>query len=445
MPRDETVPRTADGQAPTPSRKRARASRARSVALFAMPSALMLSLSSPLAQAEPLPDNPFQDGPCVEMPDAAEEPAAQDAEEADGQDGQDEPAEAEERDEEDQPDQPEAEESGTAGAPRERTAEPEPEPEPEPAPAQPPAGDAATPDPDPAEEPAAERERHPLDPLGVGDALRDIGQGVWDLLTPKEREAAVAEPEPEPEPEKEPEKQPEPEKEPTPEQAEAGPESSGRQQADAGSGTEPPAGSATVDEPAAPDAGNERETGTETETGTGTDGAEADPFAPDADGKVPFPCPEQKQVAGVTEQTPYVVPDEPWYLDASYLTLRGLKYHGVVNITTDNGTVKQVLKFTADRLDIGDLHQIVDGTDGLRYHVQAADGSNSTFRNGKVTMYTERLEGKLFGLIPITFDPQHEPPLDIPIAHFTDVWVTQAAQFGGTLTMPGMRQYTTRR
>jgi hypothetical protein len=111
--------------------------------------------------------------------------------------------------------------------------------------------------------------------------------------------------------------------------------------------------------------------------------------------------------------------------------------------TTADGSVKQTLKFTADKLDIGDLHQIVDGPNGLRYHVAAAEGSNSTFRNGEVTMYTERLEGKLFGLIPIVFDPENEPSVDLPIAHFTDVFVTQAGQFGGELTMPGMHQYMT--
>jgi hypothetical protein len=56
-------------------------------------------------------------------------------------------------------------------------------------------------------------------------------------------------------------------------------------------------------------------------------------------------------------------------------------------------------------------------------------------------MYTEELKGDLFGIIPITFSPESPPPLDVPYAFFTDVKVTQAAQFGGTLAVPGLHNY----
>ncbi len=182
----------------------------------------------------------------------------------------------------------------------------------------------------------------------------------------------------------------------------------------------------------------------EAEDEAGSDpSAEDDSVAPNEEGQVPFPCPEEKQVAGVDEETALTLPNDPWYLEATSLTLYGLDYHGVVNVTTANGTVKQVLKFTADEIDIGDLHQIVDGVDGVRRHVGTEPGSVSTFRNGQVTMYTERLEGNLFGLIPVVFDPEHQPPLDLPIANFTNVLVTQAGQFGGELTMQGMESYIT--
>ena len=60
-------------------------------------------------------------------------------------------------------------------------------------------------------------------------------------------------------------------------------------------------------------------------------------------------------------------------------------------------------------------------------------------------MYTEELKGNLFGLIPITFSPKTPPPLNVPFAFFTDVKVTQAGQFGGTLTVPGPAQLLHRR
>ncbi|MFC9092224.1 hypothetical protein [Streptomyces sp. NPDC057072] len=138
------------------------------------------------------------------------------------------------------------------------------------------------------------------------------------------------------------------------------------------------------------------------------------------------------------------LPDAPWHLQASSLLLKGADYQGVVKVRTANGTVKKVLKYViSNGTDIGDLHQLVDGQKGETYHVQAAKGSTSTIRDGKTVMYTESISGNLLGLIPVTFSPDSPPPLNIPIIYFTNVKVTQAGQFGGTLTVPGMHQYVT--
>jgi hypothetical protein len=162
-----------------------------------------------------------------------------------------------------------------------------------------------------------------------------------------------------------------------------------------------------------------------------------------ADGPAGYPCPEEKKVPGTDEVTENALPNTSWVLESSRLDLHGLAYHGVVNVTRRNGQTVQALKFTASGLDIGNLHQIVNGENGYDYHVQARDGSTSSFKNGTVTMYTERLKGKLLGIIPIEFDAEHEPPLVLPELFFTDVTVTQVAQYGGTLNIPGMRVYTT--
>jgi hypothetical protein len=163
----------------------------------------------------------------------------------------------------------------------------------------------------------------------------------------------------------------------------------------------------------------------------------------DDGGKKAFPCVEEKKVAGTHEQAPVTLPNQPWHLESSLLALHGLHYYGVVNLRTADGSTKQALKFTASGIDIGDLHQIIDGPNGLKYHVQAAPGSTSTIRHGTVTLYTEKLSGNLFGLIPITFDPEHPPPLQTPEVFFTNAKVTQAGQFGGTLTVPGLHSYMT--
>ncbi|GGQ50081.1 hypothetical protein [Streptomyces flaveolus] len=146
---------------------------------------------------------------------------------------------------------------------------------------------------------------------------------------------------------------------------------------------------------------------------------------------------------GVDNKVP--LPDDPWYLNASSLLLKGASYKGVVEVRTANGTTKKVLKYViSNGTDIGDLHQTVkDEQSGKTYHVQAAQGSTSTIRDGETVMYTESISGNLLGLIPITFDPENPPPLDIPLIYFTKVTVVQAGQFGGTLHIPGLHQYTT--
>ncbi|MEU0037233.1 hypothetical protein, partial [Streptomyces sp. NPDC006333] len=157
----------------------------------------------------------------------------------------------------------------------------------------------------------------------------------------------------------------------------------------------------------------------------------------------PSDCPVATDAeGGVDNSVP--LPDDPWYLNASSLLLKGADYQGVVKVKTAGGKVKRVLKYViSDGTDIGDLHQTVnDAQSGKTYHVQAGKGTTSTIRDGKTVMYTESISGNLLGLIPITFDPDNPPPLNIPLIYFTKVKVVQAGQFGGTLTVPGLHQYT---
>ncbi|UGY93696.1 hypothetical protein [Streptomyces gobiensis] len=347
--RVRTGPRHAAPRKPLLTRLHVPAGKA--IAIAAMPSAVLMGmgLTPQLANAKPQPKNPFQDGPCVSAPDQEperEKPAADT--------------------------EPEPEKSPEPSAPSPK-APPNPEPEPEP-------------DPEPEPGPSTPTPKNPLDPLGLGDAIKD-------LLTPDQDEPKPPTPTPAPTPTK-----------PT----EAAKDTAEKK----------------LKEPkkALPSLADDTK---------------------DSGGKEPYPCPVEKKVAGDDERTPATLPNQPWFLEASSLTLRGLDYKGVVNVTMANGKTKQALKFTAESVDIGDLHQIVDGPKGLRYHVQAGKGTTSTIRGGTVTMYTERLQGNLFGIIPITFDPEHPPPVNTPYAYFTQVKITQAGQFGGNLTVPGLHQHMT--
>lgn len=268
--------------------------------------------------------------------------------------------------------------------------------------------------------PAQAKSTNPLDPLGVGDALKNLVGGVTKPLTDGKTTATT------------------PTKPP------------------ATTETKDPAADAIRD--AAKAAGVEVEELSDEvkdtvltpkdETGGTADKAknkakDKDEETKDADGKEPFPCPtyDAKALADAElEQGIPLLPDEPWYLDSSLLTLYGLDYHGIVEVKTAGGKTKKVLKFTADSLDIKDLYQTV-GKGRNVAHLKSRPGSTSKIRGATVTMYTESLKGNLFGIIPIEFTPNSPPPLNVPFAFFTDVKVVQAGQFGGTLTVPGLKNY----
>ncbi|MFE4420607.1 hypothetical protein [Streptomyces sp. NPDC056817] len=178
--------------------------------------------------------------------------------------------------------------------------------------------------------------------------------------------------------------------------------------------------------------------------GEAADAATASPSPSASATTDPENCPAATDAVGGVDNK-VLLADDPWYLNASSLLLKGADYQGIVKVRTAGGHVKKVLKYViSDGTDIGDLHQTVkDKQAGKTYHVQAAKGSTSTIRGGDTVMYTESISGNLLGLIPVTFSPDNPPPLNLPLIYFTKVEVVQAAQFGGNLHVPGMHVYTT--
>lgn len=258
------------------------------------------------------------------------------------------------------------------------------------------------------------------------NALEKVGDALTDLFTPKDKktdEAAAS---------------------PTPSASASAAGSSTEDEADTAEETtgknaeaaEEPAGTADeaagkaeeAEEPAAEATATPEATASPSPSASATTDVDDCPVATDAEG-------------GVDNEI--LLPEDPWFLNASSLTLKGADYQGIVEVRTASGKTKKVLKYVVSHgTDIGDLHQTVeDKQSGKTHHVQAAKGSTSTIRDGDTVMYTESISGKLLGLIPVTFDPENPPPLNIPLIYFTDVTVQQAGQFGGTLHIPGLRQY----
>ncbi|MFF3640540.1 hypothetical protein [Streptomyces sp. NPDC002564] len=463
-PRARTGPRHAAPRKPLLTRLQVPAGKA--IAIAAMPTAVLMGmgLTPTLAQAKPgVPDNPFQDGPCVTAPDKDAEDAEKDAadkakEEAEKKAAEKKAAEkaaeekakqkeaedAEKQADEDEAKKGDAKEPAPSASPSpDGTADPDDKDGPTPS-----TGDRAGEE-ESGKTPEPDKTKNPWDPLGLGEALKDA-------FTPDGKKSGSPEPDPAASGKSD------ESDEPDDSDATAG---SGKDRAgdekDAKDAEDPLKDTTdkvtkpvddTVDglkdglkdgKDSAEDAADKlKEAADKAAEDAAKDKAE-DPMAPDEDGKKPFPCVVEKKVDGEGEKPPAPIPNQPWHLEASSLTLKGADYQGVVNLTMPNGQSKQALKYVIQKTDIGDLHQIVEGPGGKKYHVEAAKGSTSTIRDGETTMYTERISGKLFGLIPITFDPEHPPPLNIPLIHFTDVKVQQAGQFGGNLTIPGLHQSIT--
>ncbi|WP_327326152.1 hypothetical protein OG735_29450 [Streptomyces sp. NBC_01210] len=383
----------------------------KAIALAAMPTAVFLGmgLTPKLALAEDK-DIPFAPGPCVtrsDEPSASESPKPSDSAE---------PSETPSE----KPDPSASSSAGDKDEPKPSTTPSASESKPADAPA--PLTNPTTP------APSETATKNPLDPLGVGDALKDLFDGPDKEPTATATPSAPASTEPADKPTPSTTPSTEPSEKPSTNPA-----------AKVGETTDK-AKDAIKD--AADKAGATTEELDDAVKG----------LAPKKDEDIPdgakprFPCPtsDPKALAAADlEQGIPLLPDDPWILESSMLTLKGLDYKGIVEVKTGSGKVKKVLKFTASGVDIKDLHQLVVGPNGTTAHVEADKGSTSTITNGTVTMYTEELKGNLFGLIPITFSPQTPPPLNVPFAFFTNVKVTQAGQFGGTLKVPGLHNYFT--
>ncbi|MFF1648164.1 hypothetical protein [Streptomyces sp. NPDC058240] len=376
-------------------------------ALAAMPTAVLvgMGLTPKLALADDSSDIPFAPGPCVTRSDEPSEEPSPSASKSPS---------------------PTPSATATGSGDQGDTATPKPSTTPSASDKAEPrtkAAGADAPAAAPSASPTPTTTRNPLDPLGVGDALRDLFDGPDKETVSPSPSASTASPKP-----SRTDTAKKPDEKPVEKSADAAKETADKT-------------AAAIREAA----GRAGKTVKELDDSAKGLDVKKDEDIPDgAKERFPCPTPDPEALAAADLETGVpLLPTDPWILESSMLTLNGLDYKGIVEVKTYNGTVKKVLKFTASSIDIDNLHQKTVGPAGTTAHVEARKGSKSTIRNGTVTMYTEELKGNLFGLIPVTFSPQTPPPLNVPFAFFTKVKVTQAGQFGGTLTVPGLHNYFT--
>ncbi|MGW4947555.1 DUF6114 domain-containing protein [Actinoplanes sp. NPDC004185] len=111
---------------------------------------------------------------------------------------------------------------------------------------------------------------------------------------------------------------------------------------------------------------------------------------------------------------------KPGLMETSSLTMYDPTYDGVAKLTTATGTVR-ALKFSMRKAVNKPFRLTVTGPG----HVARKD-STELVAEGDVRFYTTRFQGKLFGVIPVTFTPDAPPPLTLPILWFTDAKIDLA-------------------
>ncbi|MFF0382230.1 hypothetical protein [Streptomyces sp. NPDC004286] len=421
---ERTGPRHAAQRKPLMTRLHMPAGKA--IAMAAMPTAVLMGMgfTPTLAVARDQPPNAkladeYKD--CVaaldgDQADASASPSPSASESKDAKDAKDDGAKDDKGTEGDKGAQDDGVKPGNASSSDSGSDDDKAAPEPAPSSSKPAAVSSAKPS--AAESPSA-RAKDP-----VGGVLGSLGDAIGDVLTGGKKSAT-------------------PSATSTPSAPAPSASASSAPSASATAGeTEKPAakpGAKAPDTPA-PGASEGSEKATESPEASASESATPSPSA--SASVDPEDCEKATDAVGGVDNK-VLLPDDPWFLNASSLWLKGADYKGIVEVRTSSGKTKKVLKYViSGGTEIGDLHQTVkDKASGKTYHVQAGKGTTSTITGGQTVMYTESISGKLLGLIPLTFSPESPPPLNLPQIFFTDVTVRQAGQFGGTLTVPRLHQY----
>jgi hypothetical protein len=158
-------------------------------------------------------------------------------------------------------------------------------------------------------------------------------------------------------------------------------------------------------------------TTTTTAEPTNTDGTTPASASPSASDNV-IPC-LGARVFGLTANPDDVPPvaAKPGLLVTDSLTMYDSTYDGVVNLPTAAGTTIRALKFSMSKAVNKPFSLTVDEAGGATTVIT----SDELATIGTVKFYTQRFEGKLFGVIPVVFTPDQPPPLTLPVLWFTDV------------------------
>jgi hypothetical protein len=124
-----------------------------------------------------------------------------------------------------------------------------------------------------------------------------------------------------------------------------------------------------------------------------------------------------------------LVTEKGGLLETDSLTMYDSTYDGVVTLNTATGTIR-ALKFSMRKAVNKPFKLTIPEAGG---HTTLIESDELT-TDGNVKFYTPNFQGKLFGLIPVTFTPEQPPPLTLPVLWFTDAKINLTFVRCDTLT-----------
>ncbi|XVU22224.1 DUF6114 domain-containing protein [Actinoplanes sp. CA-054009] len=159
-----------------------------------------------------------------------------------------------------------------------------------------------------------------------------------------------------------------------------------------------------------------------------SEAATAEPAASPSVEEIPCLGPRVMGKVASADDIPQVS-EKPGVMEVDSLTMYDSTYDGVVDMPTAKGSFK-ALKFSMDKAVNKPFTLTIAEAGGAQTVIK----SNELVTDKNVRFYTPKFEGKLFGLIPVTFTPEQPPPLTLPVLWFTDVTIQLAYVRCDTLT-----------
>jgi hypothetical protein len=121
-------------------------------------------------------------------------------------------------------------------------------------------------------------------------------------------------------------------------------------------------------------------------------------------------------------------------LTADRMDMAAMRYDGTVTIPSRDGDVR-AMKFRMDRLSMRNMRQTAPF---LGHELTILNRAGDVVLEGDIVLHVTRLTGKLLGIIPVTFTPDHGPPkLPFPVPMmFTGVESVNAFVYADDLKLP---------